>query len=149
VLIGRGRGNHTPDPAATVVQPVSEGIRVPYDAKSGGKNGKHCWTGEASSITALSYIPVQLFEHIISRHFRAVPQAMAALQISQFAHLPSTSFLCLLDESPTTLVGSQNLRISLTDGNRYDNLQGKAQNLVLALENINSAAQETDSEDED
>jgi hypothetical protein len=71
-----------------------------------------------------------------------------SLQISQFAHLPSTSFLCILDESPTTLVGSQNLQISLTDGNRYDNLQGKAQNLVLALKNINSAAWEMDSEEE-
>jgi hypothetical protein len=73
------------------------------------KISKHCWTGEAFSITALSYIQIQLFEHIISRHVRAVPHAMASLQISQFSHLPSTSLLCPLDESPTTLVGSQNL----------------------------------------
>jgi hypothetical protein len=95
-------------------------------------------------------MPVQLFEYMISRHFRAIPQALNSLQISQFTHLPSTSFLCLLDEAPTTLIGSHNLRISLTDGNRFDCLQGKAQNIVLALKNLNSrAAQEAENEEED
>ena len=118
--------------------------------KSGGKNGKHCWIGEVPTITVVSYTPVQLFKYMISRHFRAIPQALNSLQISQFTHLPSTSFLCLLDEAPTTLVGSHNLRISLTDGNRFDSLQGKAQNIVLALKNLNSrAAQEAENEEED
>ena len=87
---------------------------------------------------------------MISRHFRAIPQAMNSLQISQFTHLPSTSFLCLLDEAPTTMVGSHNLRISLADGNRFDILESKAQKIVLALKNLNSkAAQETENGDED
>jgi hypothetical protein len=92
---------------------------------------------------------VKLVEYIISRHFRAVPQAMATFQIGQFTHLPSMFFLCLLDESPTTLIGSHNLWISQADGNQFDKLQGKVQNLTLALKNINSRARrETDSEDE-
>jgi hypothetical protein len=61
----------------------------PFYSKSGGKNRKHCWAGEASSITAVSYIPIQLFEYIISRHFRAIPQGMASFQIT---HLPLASF---------------------------------------------------------
>jgi len=93
-----------------------------------------------SAITAVSYTPIQLFEYIISRHFHPIPQAMNYMQISQFAPLPSASFLCILDEAPTTLMGSQNLRISLADGNRYDKLQGKVQNIVMALENMNSKA---------
>jgi hypothetical protein len=118
--------------------------------KSGGKNGKHCWVGEAASITAVSYTPIRLFEYIISRHFRAVPQAMNTLQISQFALLPSASFLCVLDETPTTLMGSRNLRISLADGNRYDKLTDKVQNIILALKNMNSkAAKEAAGEDSD
>jgi hypothetical protein len=44
--------------------------------------------------------------------------------------------------------GAHNLRILLMDGNKYDNLQGKAWNLILTLKNINSAAQEMDSEEE-
>lgn len=75
---------------------------------------------------------------------------MNSMQISQFTHLPSASFLCLLDEAPTTLVSSHNLRISLTDGNRFDILQGKAQNIVLALKNLNSkATREPESGEED
>jgi hypothetical protein len=77
-------------------------------------------------------------------------QGPHALQISQFMHLPSASFLCLLDEAPTTLVSSHNLWVLLTDGNRFDTLQGKAQNIVLALKNLNSkAAWEAESGEED
>ena len=43
-------------------------------SKSGGKNGTHCWVPEISSIAAISYAPVQIFEHFIGRQFRAVPQ---------------------------------------------------------------------------
>ncbi|KIM82043.1 hypothetical protein PILCRDRAFT_71289, partial [Piloderma croceum F 1598] len=101
--------------------------------KSGGKNGKHCWIGEASTIMAVSYMPVQLFEYMISHHFCAILQALNSMQISQFTHLPSRSFLCLLDEAQTTLVGLHNLWILLTDGNRFDCLKGKVQNIVLAI----------------
>jgi hypothetical protein len=38
------------------------------------------------------------------------------------------------------LVSSHNLQILLLDGNRFDSLQGKAQNIVLALKNLNSKA---------
>ena len=75
---------------------------------------------------------------------------MNTLQISQFALLPSASFLCVLDETPTTLMGSRNLRISLADGNRYDKLTDKVQNIILALKNMNSkAAKEAAGEDGD
>ena len=46
------------------------------------------------------------------------------------------------DKAPTTLMGSQNLRISLADGNRYDKLQSKVQNIIMALKNMNSKAAE-------
>ena len=36
---------------------------------------------------------------------------------------------------------SQNVWISLADGRRYNNLTDKAQNIVLALKNINSKAE--------
>jgi hypothetical protein len=46
-----------------------------------------------------------------------------------------------LDEAPTTTMHSQNVRISLADGRRYDILADKAQTIVLALKNINSKAE--------
>ena len=70
------------------------------------------------------------------------------MQISQFALLPSVSFLCTLDETPTILMGSKNLQIALTDGNRYDKPTEKVQNTILALKNLNSkAAKEAAGED--
>ena len=33
--------------------------------KSGGKNGKHGWVPEVSSIAAVSDTPVQIFENLI------------------------------------------------------------------------------------
>ena len=39
-------------------------------------------------------------------------------------------------------MGSQNLWISLADGNRYDKLQGKVQNIIMALKNMISKAAE-------
>ena len=64
-----------------------------------------------------------------------------SLQIRQFTLLPSASFLCLLDKAPTTTTHSQNVRISLADGRRYDILADKAQTVVLALKNIDSKAE--------
>ena len=56
------------------------------------------------------------------------------------------------DKAPTTLTGFQNLQISLADGNRYDKLQDKVQNIIMALKNMNSKAAEeavvNDSEDD-
>jgi hypothetical protein len=88
----------------------------------------------------MTYTLIQLFKHIISRHFHSILQAMNSLHISQFALLPLASFLFLLEEAPTTLIVSGNLQISLSDGYRYDKLQRKVQNIVLTLKNVNSKA---------
>ena len=53
---------------------------------------------------------------------------------------------CVVSERSNDTI---NIQISLTDGNRFDCLQGKAQNIVLALKNLNSrAAQEAENEEE-
>ena len=93
---------------------------------------------EAFSIMAISYIPMQLLEHIMSQHFHTILHAFNSLQIQSFTLLPSTSFLCLLDEALTTTMHSQNIRIY---GHHYNILVDKAQTIVLALKNINSKAE--------
>ncbi|KAG1717936.1 uncharacterized protein EDB91DRAFT_1009478, partial [Suillus paluster] len=50
-----------------------------FYSKGGGKNGKHAWTDSASSITAVSYIAVQVYEHMIGPQFRSAQQDPTAL----------------------------------------------------------------------
>jgi hypothetical protein len=107
-------------------------------SKSGGKNGTHCWVPEVSSIAAVSYAPVQLFEHFIGRQFRAVPQALTWLQVKQFTLLPAESFLCALDNAPWRIMETENLQISASDTTRFDRLSKQAQNIMSVIKNINS-----------
>ena len=103
-------------------------------SKSGGKNGTHCWVPEISSIAAILYAPAQLFEHFnFGRQFRAVPQIMTLLQVKQFALLPATAILCVLETTPWRIMESENLQISVSDIDRFDKLVKQAQNIKSAI----------------
>ena len=72
-------------------------------SKTGGKNGKHAGVTDASNISAVSYLAVQVFEHMHGRIFRDHPDATATFQTKQFALLSSNAFLCLLSSTPKTI----------------------------------------------
>ncbi|KAJ7497912.1 hypothetical protein B0H11DRAFT_1659501, partial [Mycena galericulata] len=87
--------------------------------KTGGKNGRHAWVSDCSSIAAASNIPTQVYEHMTSgRQFRAIPQALQGLRVPQFALIPSSAFLGLLTNSPepVSMIG---IKLSATDGALY------------------------------
>jgi hypothetical protein len=107
-------------------------------SKSGGKNGTHCWVPKISSITAISYKPVQLFEHFIGCQFHAVPHVMTLLQVKQFALLSATSILCVLETTPWRIMESENLQISVFDTNCFDKLVRQTQNTKSMIKNMNS-----------
>jgi hypothetical protein len=107
-------------------------------SKSGGKNGTHCWVPEVSSMTAISYAPSQLFEHFIGRQFRAIQQAQALLQVKQFALVPATSFLCVLENEPQKIMDSENLQISASDADRFDRYSRNIQNIKSAIKHMAS-----------
>jgi hypothetical protein len=111
---------------------------ISISSKSGGKNGKHCWVPEVSSITAISYALSQVFEHFIGRQFRAVPQAQTSLQVKQYALVPATSFLCVLENAPWRIMESANLQISVSDTNLFDRLVRQIQSIKLAIKNMTS-----------
>ncbi|KAH7904198.1 hypothetical protein BJ138DRAFT_1240158 [Hygrophoropsis aurantiaca] len=67
--------------------------------KGAGKNGKHSAVLQVDTITAISYVGVQLFQQLFRQQFRAIPEATALFQCHQFAHLPSMAFLCVLVQS--------------------------------------------------
>ena len=68
--------------------------------KNAGKGTTHAWASDTSTITAISNLPVQIFEHMHGLHFRAKSQGQA-LYISIFGLLSSSPFLCTLTHSPT------------------------------------------------
>ena len=70
-------------------------------AKTGGKNGKHMAITDSSNISAVSNIGVQVFEHMYSGLFRAIPEATALFFTKRFALLQPISFLCLISSRPT------------------------------------------------
>ncbi|KAF8224683.1 hypothetical protein L208DRAFT_1309777, partial [Tricholoma matsutake] len=46
-------------------------------SKTGSKNGKHAAVTDASNIFAISYMAVQVFEHMHGRQFQEYPDATA------------------------------------------------------------------------
>ncbi|KIJ45456.1 hypothetical protein M422DRAFT_250775 [Sphaerobolus stellatus SS14] len=61
--------------------------------KGGGKNATHAWAGESSNIGQISYISVQLYEHLYGATFSETPLEFTKLYAKGFAHLHSHSFL--------------------------------------------------------
>ncbi|KAJ7703686.1 hypothetical protein B0H17DRAFT_1127294 [Mycena rosella] len=66
-------------------------------SKSGGKAGAHSIAHRSESISALSYLFGQTYEHGFRRQFKNTRRSDLALgAINRFAHLPSNSFQALL-----------------------------------------------------
>ena len=103
-------------------------------SKTGGKNGKHSAITESSSIAAVSYLAVQLFQYRLARQFRSVPDATAIFQTKQFLLLSSLQFLCLVDTklSSAQLTASF-IELSSEDVDRYRALRDGQKELTAAL----------------
>ena len=79
-------------------------------SKSGGQGGKHSAVADSSSVTALSHIGVQVFEHSHSRWFTHIPSRTARLHTKQFALLPPPCFLLCL-HSPVEANGTEAVEV--------------------------------------
>ncbi|KAJ7438890.1 hypothetical protein B0H11DRAFT_2356551 [Mycena galericulata] len=107
-------------------------------SKTGGKNGRHAWVSDCSSIAAASNIPTQVYEHMTSgRQFRAIPQALQGLRVPQFALIPSSAFLCLLTNSPEP-VNMIGIKLSAADGALYKKLNDRLADVVEAVKALGS-----------
>ena len=109
-------------------------VVVAMYSKTGGKNGKHGAITESSSIAAVSYLAVQLFQYHLARQFRSVPDATAIFQTKQFLLLSSLQFLCLVDTkiSPHQLFTSF-LELLPEDVDRYRALREGQKELTTAI----------------
>jgi hypothetical protein len=102
-------------------------------SKTGSKNGKHAWVPSATHVTSVSYLPMQVYEHMHSRQFRAVPCVLQHLHVKRFALLPSSSFLCTLNSVPHNIAGEQYIELSPTDYTHFVELRARTKHIVATL----------------
>ncbi|KAJ7606367.1 hypothetical protein B0H17DRAFT_1189507 [Mycena rosella] len=77
----------------------------------------------------------QVYEYMSgNRQFRSIPEAFQRLRIPQFALVPSTSFLCLLSNSPETI--NAGIRLSTSDGALFKQLSGRLGDVVDAVKSL-------------
>lgn len=96
----------------------------------GGANAKHAAVTDSSTIPALSYLGVQLFEFTHGCSFRAVTGATAVFQTRHFALIHSYSFLCLLDHAESSRDG---IVVSVADGVLFERLYVGRPQFIAAL----------------
>ena len=116
-------------------------------SKTGGKNGKHSSVGESSNISAISYLAVQVLEHMYARQFRSVPAATAIFQTRQYMLLLSINFLTLLDYKESSQQQGSILELSHDDLNRFRTLQKADKQLQAALKLSRKRGKNSDDED--
>ena len=104
-------------------------------SKTGGKNGKHSAIMESSTIAAVSYLGVQLFQYYrLSQQFRSVTDATAIFQTKQFLLLPSIQFLCLLETRlPPEQSSAPFIELLPGDIDRYKALKNGQKEITAAL----------------
>jgi hypothetical protein len=98
----------------------------------------------------MSYVPMQIFEHMIGPQFQAIPQALALnfLQVKQFTLLPVMSLLCTLDTAPQSVMENVSIRISGSDYSQFLKLEGCIQNIILAIKFINNKSKQAKDQEE-
>jgi len=106
-------------------------IVIAIYSKTGGKNGKHAAVTDASNISAVSYLAIQVFEHMHGRIFREHPDATATFQAKQFALLASNSFLCLLSSIPKTM--STGLELTQKDAEQFGKMLSEESKFMDAM----------------
>ena len=101
-------------------------------SKLGGLNCKHSAVTDAPSITALSYVGLQVFGHSYVRWFTHIPEETAQLQTKRFA-LPSPKNLLLLLRLTVQLNQTQLVEVSSEDIKGFDIMVTQKRAIETAL----------------
>ncbi|TFY80575.1 hypothetical protein EWM64_g3442 [Hericium alpestre] len=107
--------------------------------KGGGKAAKHGWVSTSSSIAAISYLPVQVWQRGRQRQFRATHGKCLSLGIPRFNHLPAAAFLCLLPTTSIRILPGKSNNVELLPGvfeEIYNKLSADKARLILAVRNL-------------
>lgn len=76
-----------------------------------GKSAPHAWQSHTQQLGAVSYLAVQVYEHLHRQTFRAILQCTSALQVFTFSHLLPDHFLRLLPGTVQISPDSRTLEI--------------------------------------
>ncbi|RXW12721.1 hypothetical protein EST38_g13134 [Candolleomyces aberdarensis] len=86
---------------------ISSGLRIDciltLYSRTGSKNGKHTAITDSPSVSAVSYIGLQIFEHHHASHFSAYPYSTAIVNANQFLFIQPIRFLMVLPRSSISL----------------------------------------------
>ena len=119
----------------TILQLITSSVLTMYE-KSGAKGAKHSWTSSTTSIGAISYLAVRCYQHTRQRQFRALECAVT--RTTQFMHLPSFAFLCIVPQGMIRRSASNHF-LELLPGPFESILQGlntDKQGVVLAVKKL-------------
>jgi len=102
-------------------------------SKGGGNHGRHGWVSDVSTITAASNIAVQVYQYQgFGIKFCDKPLMSHAFpQLFCFDILPSSSFLCDLSATPTSVEGG--LQISNEDIDLFKKLKAQPKKISKAI----------------
>lgn len=102
-------------------------------SKTASKHGKHAWVSKATSVTSVSYLPMQIFEHMHNQQFCTVHCTLQYFRVKKFTLLPSSSLLCALDTVPCCIVVGQYIGLSSTDYKCFMELCAWTQHIAAML----------------
>jgi hypothetical protein len=96
---------------------------------------------EASNISVLSYLGLQLFENVVNRQFQAIPEATAVFQTQQYTLTPPNPILCMLDQLPA--MEHNQLQVSVGDAQLFRGLRAGKLRVLEALKLLRRRKKQT------
>ena len=118
-------------------------------SKSGGKNGKHGWVPQVTSIASVSNLAVQLFQPMLRHQFRIQhTNTVNSLLIKRYALLQSADFLFMLSTVPK--ISETFLQLGDVDYEWYRKFVSYQQNIASAIKAMKGrkAVDEEEAEDD-
>jgi len=111
-------------------------------SREAGAGSRHGWQESTTSVGAISYLVIHAFEVVgPSRNlFSLIHSTQAKTRAKTFMHIPSSQFLCRIQESPT-FDGSGNVILSEDDWSCFRKLASdlNCQKLATAIKDLNTA----------
>ncbi len=108
-------------------------------SKSGGKNGNHAAVTEASNVSALSYLGLQVYENDYENQFTSIAESTSPFQTKQFALIPAIQVMSALAGSASIAdIHSKIVVLCPNDMELFLRLKGSIGKIRSAVKKFNS-----------
>ena len=92
---------------------------------------------ETESVGKLSYLVLQVYEHIFQGKFQVVPQQMSKLYAIQFLHILPHSWLCCLPQPPPSSCGpTEPIELDVASLDQFNKLLGSLNDIWKAVQSL-------------